>query len=344
MPAGSVRDDVLQLPAQFFIELAAAPDLESALETTARWIRAVLDVDRVTLTLVDTQTHLRLIALEGNKAIPLDMAVPIEGTLVGRVFSRRRPEICNDMSVSSDLDCMKLSAGGLRSCLDVPLVNGSDCYGTLNAASRLPDAFTQSHLTRIHAFGSWVATNIRVHRQMQELKDLADRDPLTGLLNRRAFMAAAEPLARSGSGLPFGLALIDLDHFKAVNDRFGHAAGDMVLEYAAKLLVDICRPIDLVSRLGGEEFGIALPGIGPADTKAVLNRYLAGLAGCPTIFEGKRIPVTASVGAVHVYTGGIDVTRLLQQADKAMYRAKRAGRNRIEYVGFADARQFRKSA
>ena len=127
MPAGGfAKDDVLQLPVRFFVDLAAAPDLETALEITARWFRTVLDVDRVTLTLADTATHLRLIALEGNKAIPLDMPVPIEGTMVGRVFSQQRPEICNDMGVSADLDCMKLSSGGLRSCLDVPLVNGND--------------------------------------------------------------------------------------------------------------------------------------------------------------------------------------------------------------------------
>ena len=90
----------------------------------------------------------------------------------------------------------------------------------------------------MYAFGSWVATNIRVHRQMDVLRALADRDPLTGLLNRRAFMAAATPMIRStNEPCPLGLALIDLDHFKTINDRFGHAAGDMVRQYAADLLV-----------------------------------------------------------------------------------------------------------
>ena len=78
--------------------------------------------------------------------------------------------------------------------------------------------------------------------------------------------------------------------------------------------------------------------------KTILDRYLVGLGNCPTIFNGKHIPVTASIGAVHVQAGDVDVSLLLQQADKAMYRAKRSGRNRIEYVGFADGKLYRKSA
>lgn len=159
------------------------------------------------------------------------------------------------------------------------------------------------------------------------------RDHLTGLYNRGHFLARLrEEIERSRrERQPLSLALIDVDRFKTINDRFGHATGDAVLERLAQVLSSALRPYDLVARYGGEEFVALLPGAELAQAHAAAERFRSALAS--TLFPGEGsaadgISVTASVGLTCLGDAEDSPDALLARADQAMYAAKNAGRNR----------------
>jgi diguanylate cyclase (GGDEF)-like protein len=161
---------------------------------------------------------------------------------------------------------------------------------------------------------------------------LAETDALTGLTNRRHFLElAARELARSRRyGSPMALVLVDLDHFKRVNDRYGHLAGDQVLTAAARALASGLREIDVIARHGGEEFAILLPETDLTGAREVAERSCRRLAETVTTVEGDEVRITASMGVASVTGGAATLDELLGRADRAMYGAKRAGRDRVE--------------
>jgi two-component system, cell cycle response regulator len=185
-------------------------------------------------------------------------------------------------------------------------------------------------------------TNIQIRRRrLQDRLDtnyrrslaLALTDELTGLYNRRYLFAHLdELLARvNGEGIGVALLLFDIDHFKRVNDRYGHAAGDEVLRQIARRAQDSVRTVDLVARLGGEEFAVVMPETDLAIATAVADRLRLAVASGPFTLPAndERLTVTISIGATIANTGCEDRDRFLKRADEALYEAKAAGRNRI---------------
>jgi diguanylate cyclase (GGDEF)-like protein len=165
----------------------------------------------------------------------------------------------------------------------------------------------------------------------------AMRDALTGVWNRGAVMDALEREAARASreGRPLALVMADLDHFKSVNDNFGHLAGDAVLREAARRMLGTARPYDLVGRYGGEEFLIVLPGCDAAEALRFGERLRERIAA-PVADGPARIAVTVSLG-VAAQDGPADAAVLLRAADEALYRAKLAGRNRVELAALPGA-------
>lgn len=156
----------------------------------------------------------------------------------------------------------------------------------------------------------------------ERLTYAAERDPLTGVHNRRGFLAAA-PRAMAGER-PAVLALIDLDHFKGINDQLGHAAGDVLLQAFAERLGTIVRGSDICARWGGEEFAVLLPRAHPEQAREIMERLRASLARDP--LPGSS--VTFSCGLARV-TDAAMLEDAVRTADDALYAAKRAGRDRI---------------
>ncbi|GAP08054.1 MAG TPA: GGDEF domain-containing protein [Anaerolinea thermolimosa] len=165
---------------------------------------------------------------------------------------------------------------------------------------------------------------------LHQLSYQANVDELTGLLNRRHLMkmGARELEASHRSGLPLGVILIDLDHFKSVNDTCGHAAGDEVLRSVAECFRRGVRSVDLLGRYGGEEFAVFLPGADLEATVRVAERLRESLASWSVLKQDENLRITASFG---VYAANSDLTidQLLSIADQALYRAKQEGRNRV---------------
>jgi diguanylate cyclase (GGDEF)-like protein len=163
------------------------------------------------------------------------------------------------------------------------------------------------------------------------LAELAHRDPLTGLINRRRFFElAAEQLALARRHQrPCGVLMIDLDHFKRINDTYGHAAGDEALRAAADCVVATVREVDIVARFGGEELAALLPETDAPGARLIAERVRSALAALEIAFEGRVIRITASVGvaAWSASEGGIEAA--LDRADAALYRVKQAGRDGV---------------
>jgi two-component system cell cycle response regulator len=174
---------------------------------------------------------------------------------------------------------------------------------------------------------------LRMAALVAEARRLASTDTLTGLLNRRAFVERIEK-ARAASDkqlFPISVLLLDVDHFKKVNDTLGHDAGDAVLQGVAKVLVGIARKSDFVARWGGEEFVVALTATAEAGARVAAERVRRAIAdaryGLP---GGNEHRATASVGLASAENASWDLHELLGRADKAMYSAKHRGRNRVE--------------
>ncbi len=172
----------------------------------------------------------------------------------------------------------------------------------------------------------------KLRANMRDGLRAAVADPLTGLYNRRYAIPHLARIAERAEqrGRGYALLLADLDHFKQVNDRYGHAAGDEVLVALATRLKQNLRAADLIARYGGEEFLIAMPDTGRAAAKATAERLCQVMTDAPvTLEDGRTIAVTLSIGVALGEPGGPPPTRLIETADRALYAAKDKGRNTV---------------
>jgi len=187
---------------------------------------------------------------------------------------------------------------------------------------------------------SLVYWGFKVKRTQKRFQHLAQVDTLTGICNRAHLRQQAEDaIAQCRSrGWPVGMLVFDLDNFKGVNDRYGHAGGDWILEQVAQACAGVCRGGELFGRLGGEEFGIVLPDRDLDATERVAEACRAALATIDTSGLGESFTVTASFGCTVTVLSGYDYERLLAHADEAMYAAKHGGRNCIRRYGDAPIR------
>ena len=168
--------------------------------------------------------------------------------------------------------------------------------------------------------------------QVRSLKTLADRDPLTGLYNRRYFAAmSGEMLSEAKTlGEPASLLIFDIDHFKGINDEYGHQAGDLILRSVSNSINRQVRDIDILARFGGDEFVLMLRSANADDAETAANRICAAVRDTKYMFDGRRIPVTLSVGIAGGRTTEFSsLDEILSLADKALYEAKTTGRNKV---------------
>ncbi|GBQ29192.1 diguanylate cyclase domain-containing protein [Gluconacetobacter sacchari] len=193
--------------------------------------------------------------------------------------------------------------------------------------ARLPDGETLWH---------GLVTDVTERMEMeQQLHDLARLDHLSGLPNRRAFL---ERMEKTWSGLVqaridrVAVMMIDVDHFKSINDRYGHAAGDEVIRHVAAIMSSVLRSNDITGRMGGEEFAVCLPNIGSEEAGRIGDRLRCELAETQAWFEDVAISLTVSVGIARMLPTDRNGEQVLARADKALYMAKQAGRNRLSYA------------
>ena len=215
----------------------------------------------------------------------------------------------------------------------IPLRRGARTLGVLALYGRRSGGpFGPDEVHLLQSLVRQAETAIENTFLYEEATRLSITDGLTGLWNRRLFdLRMSEELQRAiRFQEPFGLLLVDLDHFKSVNDKFGHQAGDAVLIELARRLTEATREVDVVTRFGGEEFALILPKTPQAGTMRLASKVREVVAEDPFTAGNESISVTVSVGAAAYPDHGLSAAELLAAADAALYRAKANGRDRVE--------------
>ena len=191
----------------------------------------------------------------------------------------------------------------------------------------------KNDLLSLANFATQAGLVIESFRQHQLIKDMTIKDSLTGVYNRRYFdnYLPKEVLRCQRYKRLLGLLYVDLDHFKHINDSYGHPAGDQVIKHVARIMVQHLRNVDLVARLGGDEFAVLLPEIGPEGTRTAAERLLKAITGSIPPVDEMRVKedkISASIGLAYLTDQTSSWNDLVKSADKSLYLAKRAGRNR----------------
>ncbi|MEE8441149.1 MAG: diguanylate cyclase [Spirochaetia bacterium] len=224
-----------------------------------------------------------------------------------------------------------ISGTEIRGWLGVPLVVHGETIGLLAMDSTQPGFFTAKHVRLSTALGDHVAVALYNARLFEQTKELAMTDSLTGVATRRSFFVQAERAldrARRDNS-PVSVLMADLDHFKQINDRHGHAAGDEMIRKVAEAARTVLRRSEIIGRYGGEEFAVVLPETDELNGMIIAERIRARVAEIMIPGEEKSLSVSIGVttrDAAELTT----VDTILEEADRALFEAKRLGRNRVE--------------
>ena len=248
---------------------------------------------------------------------------PCTGGLVRRVMQERGPALAKGLDAQDEWLNLVLPFG--RNLVAVPLSAEGEPVGVLVVESPAR-RIERRVVSMLGQFAAHAALALENSWLLQQVQRLAETDGLTGLANRRMFQTTLErELSRAArSGEPVTLVMVDVDHFKSFNDRYGHQAGDEVLELVAGVLASACRDFDTAARYGGEEFAVILPSCSSAESLVVAERLRQSIAGIETVAD-----VTGSAGVATYPTHAADPEGLIKAADEALYESKRAGRNRV---------------
>jgi diguanylate cyclase (GGDEF)-like protein len=226
---------------------------------------------------------------------------------------------------------------GFESLYVLPLLVKDEVLGTFAVAARRPGAFASDRREMLGVVANQVAISLQNGRMVQSLEEQATTDGLTGLVNHRTFQERFSAMLGRADRHKFRVAMLltDIDHFKKVNDTYGHPTGDAVLKRVAAILKASARKIDIVARYGGEEFALVLEGTDRAGARQLAERIREEVSG--QTFESSKGPFKATLSlGVSVYPDDGKVKQdIIACADKALYAAKHAGRNRTVCHGEA---------
>lgn len=222
-------------------------------------------------------------------------------------------------------------ASRVQSVLAVPMCLKGEIIGVLSTQSCVPYAYSEDDATLLSILAGYTAVVLENTRLFTSIRNMAIRDELTGMYNRRyLFRRAAYELARAQRyGHPLGVIMIDIDHFKHINDTYGHGVGDQVLQIIAHTCQRMLRKIDILGRYGGEEFTVLLPQTDVETTGFVAERLRAALSAHPVNTDAGPVQVTISVGMTAFLLPDDSLNALFRRADQALYKAKNNGRNRV---------------
>ena len=330
-PTGSRRADASALEA--LVDAAAgilsADSLSDTLGRIAHHLAELLDYDELSVYEVDRggEMLVPVFALGAYANEVMADSFPVTEGVTGWVVSNRRTRNVE----RADLDPIVAVVEGTElepeSLVSVPLLVEDRVVAVLNVYRIGVDkSFSDAEVAQVERFATMAALAFDSARQRDTLREQARTDGLTGLLNHRAcHERLQEEIAQAASlGRPLSVVVLDIDHFKAVNDAYGHGEGDKVLAAAGQRLRTAVREDDLVARLGGEEFALILPGVDGIQAAEAAERARAAIA---QVGVGGK-PLSCSAGVAAYPDDARDAGRLLELADSALYWAKRSGRDR----------------
>jgi diguanylate cyclase (GGDEF)-like protein len=217
----------------------------------------------------------------------------------------------------------------VESLLVLPLLCADEAIGTFTLAATAPNRFNKDVREMLRIIANQVAVSLQNAGMYKRMETMATTDGLTGLTNHRTFQErAADLLERSARhGHKAAVLLTDVDHFKKVNDNYGHPVGDEVLRRVAGVLAGRSRKVDIVARYGGEEFCLVLPDTDAAGAEHFANELRQEIADQVMTSEHGKFRVTISMGVAQFPQDSTERTQLIERADQALYACKEGGRN-----------------
>jgi two-component system, cell cycle response regulator len=303
----------------------AAQAAQTAIEQARRMCPSL---DLCVLTLKEDRRH-RVLAADGEGASALEsLSFADNAGLVSNVVKLGAPLPGRDVSQMDRLVVFDTSTvlRGFRTLKIFPLRAGEKTVGTLVCGSRAVEPLPSNSLSMLALQAAEALIRARLY---EESEKLATTDGLTGLANRRNFNATLEQRLKESAryGRPLSLLLLDVDHFKKVNDTHGHPAGDAVLKGVARIVQKAARDTDVAARYGGEEMALILPETDARGARAIAERLRKLIEAASHATEQGALRVTVSIG---VATGASSPAEMIEQCDRALYKAKRNGRNKVE--------------
>ena len=307
-------------------QATAVNELDKLLQNLCALIRDSFDLDHVAILLHDDgNLFARGHAGKLTPEFTLGALLPQNG-LAYRALVAGKTVVENDVKSATDY-LPGFQETRAEVCL--PLISYGDKVGVLTVESARTGAFQLTDLQPLESVADICAAVIRNAQHVEQLNNLAVRDGLTGIFNRRYFEhRILEEIERAGRyETALALVMIDIDGFKKLNDEFGHLLGDEVLRMLAVLLTQQLRKADVVCRYGGEEFAVLLPEITVENASSVADKLRRVVEAFP--FPGVPRPVTISCGVARFPDNGATRDELVKAADAALYNAKQSGRNRV---------------
>ncbi len=324
-------------------ELELHKQTERELLKRNHYLQHILDTSTTQIWHFDKE--LKLVSL--NKTAKENLRFPLEAYIGKTLFDYFTHK--EDAQFYHELDMQVIISGqpdlGRLDIFEAP--DGNTYY---NKIDRIPYYCENGDIAGLTVYTydiseqKWAENNLREQRLLleneinkrnaaeEELRRLAITDSLTGLHNRRHFLELAdkEIMRSRRTTKAFSIIMFDIDHFKRINDTYGHQAGDQVLKTIALVCQEKLRQTDVIARYGGDEFFILLPEVDSSDANHVANEIRTLVAGQEIIFENQSITVTISMGVAALSMEIEPLDQILARADKALYRAKEAGRNRVK--------------
>jgi diguanylate cyclase (GGDEF)-like protein len=325
------RDRLLEIVSALGVVSSSAGTKQELMDDTVRQVMQLTRADGAVVELVDGD-YLEYQAASGSVAPYVGLRLKSSSSMSGLCVAERRIIYCQDTTSDLRVDAAACRKVGARSMLVVPLLRGANAVGVIKSVSGLPNAFDRIDEYALSLFaqfiGGVVARQAETDRSTQLAEHMERRalsDDLTQLPNRAAWQDALEQaIARvRRAHAPLAVMYLDLNGFKAVNDRLGHAAGDEVLKAFAARLRNATRQSDFVARLGGDEFAVMLEGLGNVerDVPMVVNKVLDA-ARVGIRWEEELVVCLPSVGVAFQNGPHYDAITLMRHADQAMYRTK----------------------
>ncbi len=308
---------------------------EEAVARTLEQLKEVVPYDSASVQLLEDEA-LKIIGGSGfeDLSMVLGMTFPIPGDNPNtEVLRQRKPLIFNEISEIYEV-FKRPPQNYIRSWLGVPLIFQERVIGLLAIDSKDPKRFTEKDVELAVMFADQVAAALENARLFKESQEQALTDPLTGIYNRRGLFQMGDfELARARRmNRPFSLLMFDIDHFKKINDEYGHPAGDEILRGLAERCRHGLRGEDVLCRYGGEEFVAFLPEANVETARHIAERLRLATIDAPFITSAGELQVSISVGVAQANEND-SLKKLIERADLALYAAKRGGRNRVAVSG-----------
>lgn len=317
-------DEAIEILTAVARRLTQRLSFEETLQEIAAGAASVLAVERVSVRLFDSEgSRLIAVARAGRPLHDKPQPFRVGEGLIGWIVQHAEPIRTGDALADPRFETREGMDDTLRSFVGVPMTSGAQCIGVLSAVADTLDYFDDRHQRLLTLLAAIAAPWVEVAR----LARLSTVDPLTGSLNRRG-LDAVFPEVEGGDELiePLSVVMVDLDHFKRLNDQHGHLAGDEVLRVVSERLASVLRRGDAVVRYGGEEFLLLLPKATGEHAVQVAGRARVALERVVVTIGGAELRVTASFGIAQ-RRGAEPRDGVIARADAALYRAKAAGRN-----------------